>query len=244
MQKIVVEVCCGSAADAFTAKAAGADRVELCSALDLGGLTPSMGELRLAKKAGIPVMSMARARAGGFCYTDMEFETMLLDISLMLEAGADGIVFGILTRDGDVDCERCKIVLDAIGDRESVFHRAIDVTPDWRAAMDRLCDLGVRRVLTSGQAATAVAGAATLAEMMDYAAGRIEVLPGAGIRRENAVSLLETTGCRQLHVSMRKAVADPSANARPEIKFGGASENSYTLTDFEMLRELIEAVSL
>jgi copper homeostasis protein len=133
MRRINVEICCGSADDVFEAAGAGADRVELNSCLFLGGLTPSIGELLTAKGAGIKIMAMVRPREGGFCYTEREFETMLADAAELLKAGADGIVFGFLHLDGTVDKERCKAMMDVIGDKESVFHRAIDVVPDWRA---------------------------------------------------------------------------------------------------------------
>ena len=111
---------------------------------------------------------------------------MLEDATLFLENGADGIVFGFLHEDGTVDRARVKAMLEVIGDHESVFHRAIDVTPDWKAAMDVLMELGVTRILTSGQKPTVPEGIFTIKEMLEYAAGRIQVLPGAGITPENA----------------------------------------------------------
>jgi copper homeostasis protein len=151
MKGITVEVCCGSVDDVIQAKEAGAARVELNSCLFLGGLTPSIGEVRTAKKVDIEIMAMVRPRGGGFCYTGSEFETMLADTEALINEGVDGIVFGILKQDGNLDEKRCAQIMKIIGNKKSVFHRAIDVVPDWRIVLDALIDLGVTRILTSGQ---------------------------------------------------------------------------------------------
>jgi copper homeostasis protein len=163
-----------------------------------------MGFFRFAKKAGLKIMVMIRPRDGGFCYTGAEFETMREDARLFREAGAEGAVFGVLLPDGSVDSARCGELIAELSGMETVFHRAFDETPDWRRALDTLAELGISRVLTSGQKASAMEGAETLAAMVSYAAGRIEILPGGGIRRENAGAILKKTGCAQLHFSMRK----------------------------------------
>lgn len=240
MKAFKIEVCCNTASDAFAAKEAGADRVELCSALALGGLTPSMGELKAAKRFGIEIAAMARPREGGFCYDEIEFETMLFDAKAMLSAGADGIVFGILKPDGTVDTARCAKMRELIGKKTAVFHRAIDVTPNWRDAIDALCELRFDRVLTSGQRPTAIEGAATIREMIEYAAGRIDILPGSGIRFENAEGFMKQTGVKWLHVSMRGFHPDASTAANPDIRFGGDYEQGYAATDAKALRKLVE----
>ncbi|HWS30365.1 MAG TPA: copper homeostasis protein CutC [Clostridia bacterium] len=244
MRNLKIEVCCNTAADAFAAKEAGAARVELCSALALGGLTPSMGELSAARRADIEIAAIVRPREGGFCYNDIEFETMLADADAMLRSGADGIVFGILHPDGAVDTVRCAKMLEVIGNKTAVFHRAIDVTPDWRAAIDALSELGFDRILTSGQRPTAIEGAATIRKMMDYAAGRIGILPGSGIRLENAEAFVKQTGAAELHVSMRAFHPDASVAANPSIHFGGDYEQGYAATDACALRKLVELFSL
>ena len=235
MEKITFECCCGSAADAIAAYRGGASRVELNSDLFHGGLTPTLGELLTVKKhcPGLKVMCMVRPREGGFCYTDLEYETILADARSFLDNGADGIVFGFLHEDGTVDAERTKEILAVIGDRESVFHRAIDVVPDWKAALDTLIGLGVTRVLTSGQKPTVPEGIFTLKEMIDYAAGRIQILPGAGITTENAPWVREMTGATQMHAAMHRTVYDRSTTGNPAIYFGGAvypPEDRYSVT--------------
>ncbi len=235
MRKTIIEACCGSADDALAAARGGADRVELNAALFLGGLTPSLGALRvLRQESKIPVMAMLRPREGGFCYTKAEFRTMLADEEALLDAGADGVVFGCLTPEGEVDEERVRRLVEGACGRQTVFHRAIDVTPDWRRALETLIRLGVRRVLTSGQAGSAMLGAKTIAEMVRFVDGAIEILPGAGITQANARTLLDATGCTQVHLSRRVARTDSSTRANPEIHFGGAlypPEDVYKVTD-------------
>ena len=211
---MVIEICCGSLADARAAKCAGADRIELNSALCLGGLTPSIGTVRLVKKEGIPSMAMVRPRGGGFCYSDAEFEVMLEDARALVDAGSEGIVFGVLNADGAVDEARCRKLMDAIGGAaEAVFHMAIDCVPDWHRALDVLSALGVARVLTRGQAPTAAEGIGTIREMIDYAAGRIEILAGGGIRKSNVREIIAKSGCSQVHFSLRTAPAGPDGEA-------------------------------
>lgn len=247
MKHIVLEVCCGSAEDVFAAKQVGADRVELNAAMFLGGLTPSIGAMQVAKQTGMEIMAMVRPRGGGFCYTDMEFETMLRDTEALLEAGAQGIVFGILLKNGNVDVPRCERMMQAIGGRQSVFHRAFDVTPHWQGALDALCGLGVTRILTSGQAINALEGIDVLSDMIAYAAGRIEILPGAGIRPNNAAEIIRRTDCTQIHASLSKQCFDVSTAGNPAIHFGAAlypPENVYTCMDarqFQTLHDLLQA---
>ncbi len=244
---ILLEICCGSADDVFAAKAAGAHRVELNSALFLGGLTPSIGTLRTALKADIPVMAMLRPRSGGFCYTDLEIQSMCEDAEEFADAGAAGLVFGCLTPEGEVDVPRCRELLAHTGSCQRVFHRAIDVVPDWRKALDQLMDLGFDRVLTSGQAPRVLEGQECLREMVEYAAGRIEILPGAGFNKKNAKGILRYTGCTQMHMSMSSPRQDNSTGGNPAIFFGGAlypPENSYKVADADKIADLLTELTL
>ncbi len=236
-----LEICCGSVDDVFAAAEGGADRVELNSALFLGGLTPSIGLVREAKKAHIPMLVMVRPRDGGFCYTEREFETMLADVFAFVNEDVDGLVFGVLLPDGRVDKKRCKQLVEAAGNRQKVFHRAFDVVPDWREAMDTLIELGFDRILTSGQASNSVLGADTLKEMNEYAAGRIEILPGGGIRPHNIAEILEKTGCYQAHASAGSIHKDLSCHGNPNVHFGAVAdmpEDEYSITDVDKVRAL------
>lgn len=246
MEQVKLEICCGSVDDVFEARAAGADRVELNSALFLGGLTPSLGTLLAAREAGIPTMAMVRPREGGFCYTGREFDAMVRDTRAFAEAGVEGIVFGVLRSDGTVDKDRCRILAEAAGDREIVFHRAIDVVPDWRRALDTLMELGFTRVLTSGQAPSVLFGAATIREMIAHAAGRIQILPGGGIRPANVAEVVAKTGCTQVHASAGRRCTDTSCQHGGDIHFGGAlypPEDAFSMTDPDKVRSLLSQLN-
>jgi copper homeostasis protein len=247
MQKTIVEVCCGSADDVIESKKAGADRVELNSNLFLGGLTPTVGELIVAKEStGMQIMTMVRPREGGFCYTEAEFKTALVDAEMLLKNGSDGVVFGFLNSDGTIDIERCRKIMNIIGEKESVFHRAIDVVHNWKEAIDILCDLGVTRILTSGQSPSVFDGAQTVADMIKYARGRIQILPGAGIKQSNVKEIVARTGCTQVHVSPHKICYDTSATGNSEIFFGGAlypPEDRFKVVDRDRIQDICSLVN-
>lgn len=235
MSRILLEACCGSADDVLEAVKGGADRVELNSNLFQGGLTPSIGTLETVRAhTDIPVIAMLRPRGGGFCYTDIEFECMLKDEKELLKNGANGVVFGCLLPDGTVDKERCKRVIDLAEGKPVVFHRAIDVTPDWRQALDTLMELKVTRVLTSGQETDVFFALDTIAEMIRYAGSNIEILPGAGITLRNVDKVVAATGCTQVHLARHIARRDTSVQHNHDIYFGGAlypPETEYNVTD-------------
>ena len=235
MSDIIIEVCCGGIEDALEAYRGGADRIELNSCLFHGGLTPSVGTLITAKqRIPIPVMAMVRPRQGGFCYTEAEFETAVRDAQVLLDNGADGIVFGFLNADGTVDTGRCRRLKEVAGDRTTVFHRAIDVCPDWKKAVRQLIDIGIDRILTSGQAPDVYYGLQTIREMIEFSAGAIQILPGAGITLRNAESIVRDTGCSQIHVAHFTQRIDPSTSNNRDIFFGGAlypPEDRYDVID-------------
>jgi copper homeostasis protein len=242
MAHVLLEICCGSIDDAIEAEKGGADRVELCSALFLGGLTPSVGTLQEAKRRlKIPIMVMVRPRSGGFCYTEAEMATMERDAEAAIENGADGVVFGILQSDGRIDLARCGRIRQLIGKRQAVFHRAFDVTPDPLEALEQLVDLNMTRILTSGQKESVPEGVELITRLIERAGDRIEILPGGGIQLWNAKEVIERTGCRQVHLTAAGTVFDPSTQVRPEITFGGAlhpPENRYLMTDAKVVRAL------
>ncbi len=242
MPDILLEICCGSTEDAVEAQSGGADRVELCSALFLGGLTPSAGSLVEAKqRLTIPIMAMNRPRPAGFCYSQVEFAVLERDTDLLLEHGADGIVFGILSADGTVDTRRASMIRGRIGSRQAVFHRAFDVTPDPFRALEELVDLGITRVLTSGQRSGAPKGRELIRQLIERAAGRIEVLPGAGIGFDNVRDLIIATGCTQIHMTAFMERQETSTQANPQIRFGhpaSPSESTYEVTDSAFVQRM------
>jgi copper homeostasis protein len=208
--RILIEVAVESVDDAVAAEQGGADRLELCAALDLGGLTPSLGAyLEVRAAARLPVWVMIRPRPGDFVYTEGELRVMTRDIEAFGGVGAggpDGFVFGVLREDGSVDSDRCGLLRQRAGDRPCAFHRAFDKCPDPHAALDRLVQLGFCRVLTSGREETAAAGARAIASAVRHAAGRIEVLPCGRIRAADVEDVVRLTGCHQVHGSFSEAV--------------------------------------
>ena len=245
MKKILVEVCCGSADDVIEAKKAGADRVELNSDLFHGGLTPTVGSLLVAKReTGMKIMTMIRPREGGFCYTEAEFAVAIEDAKQLLANGSDGLVFGFLHTDGTIDVKRTAILakLAHSAGKEAVFHRAIDVVPDWKQALDLLIDLNITRVLTSGQEADVSNGTETVREMIRYAAGRIQILPGAGITARNYQRIVAETGTDQIHLAAHRSVADTSVLNNRSIFYGGClypPEDRFNMIDKEYISGIV-----
>jgi copper homeostasis protein len=198
---VLVEAVACTVDDALRAERAGARRIELVSAISEGGLTPSLGAFREVKSVcQIPVVVMLRPRGGGFVYSEGEFQTILRDAAIFAEAGADGLVVGMLTERGDLDKPRLADTMCAGRGCPMVFHRAFDLVADSAMALHGLLELGFRRVLTSGGAENASLGAATLRELIAQAGGRIEILAGGGVRAGNVAQLVRDSGVDQVHL--------------------------------------------
>lgn len=240
---ILLEVCIASVSDAVAAHRGGAGRLELNSALALGGLTPTRGLLREVLAATpLPVVAMLRPRPGGCAYDAGELRTMQRDLDDLLAESIAGVALGVLLPDGRVDHVRTALLVRQAQYMPVVFHRAFDLTPNPFVALDDLTDLGVVRVLTSGQSPTAVAGADTLARLVAQSAGRVEILPAGGIRPENVRDLLARTGCTAVHASLRAPRHEPSASGRPTIRFGAmnpAEEEWIDGTDAGRVADLV-----
>jgi copper homeostasis protein len=244
---IQLEICTASVEDCVKAEHGGADRVELNCALMLGGLTPSLGALRESRASvRLPIIAMIRPRPAGFCYSSSEFAVMQRDAEMALSEGAAGIAFGLLTAGGLVDLKRCRQMVKLALGRQAVFHRAFDVVRDPLTALQQLIDMGVTRIMTSGQEASAYNGAANIAGYIRQAAGRIEILPAGGINRFTIADVIQRTGCDQVHASLSAASQDRSASRRPQVSFGGTikpSEVEFTVTDAEAVRRLRGALA-
>lgn len=197
---ITLEVCLTGIESALAAQAGGADRIELCDNLAQGGTTPSLGIMTLARqRLAIAVHVLIRPRAGDFCYSEAEFAVMRQDVLAAKEVGVDGVVLGILQPDGTVDMPRCRELMALARPLAITFHRAFDMTPDPFAALNDLLELGVDRLLTSGQAGTAVQGQTLICDLQKRAGERLVIMAGGGITAYNAVELLAATGVRELH---------------------------------------------
>jgi copper homeostasis protein len=220
-RKVLVEVCADSVASALAAARGGAARVELCSNLIEGGVTPSAGLMETTRAAvSVALHVMIRPRTGDFLYDEHEFEAMRYDIALARKLGADGVVFGILDANGNVDISRTRKLVEAARPLAVTFHRAFDMTADLFRALEDVCTAGAERVLTSGGEQTAAQGMATIAQLREQAAGRILVMPGSGIKPENARLLIEQTGAKEIHVGLRTSIASPMLHRNPRIAMG------------------------
>jgi len=220
MTQPLLEIAANSVDSALAAQAGGADRLELCTALELGGLTPSPALIALAReRLGIPVHVLIRPRAGDFVYSGAEHRTMLADIAHCAAAGCDGVVTGALTADGEVDVARCRELVAAAGAMAVTFHRAIDVSRDPSRALEDIVALGCGRVLSSGAAPGALQGAALLRALVEQAGARIVVMPGAGIDAGNIAELRRLTGAREFHASARRTLPSAMRHA-PAVALG------------------------
>ncbi|MBQ5618319.1 MAG: copper homeostasis protein CutC [Alistipes sp.] len=197
----IIEVCCSSLSEAREAAAGGARRIELCSAITCGGVTPSHGTIEAITQANlnIDINVLIRPREGGFYYTTDEIDTMCKDIEFCRQTGVHGVVIGALTAEGDIDIEACQRMIEAAGDLSVTFHRAFDVCRDPHKALEQIISLGCDRLLSSGQMPSAEQGAELLAELVRQAAGRIIIMPGAGINPQNIVLIEQKTAATEFH---------------------------------------------
>lgn len=208
---MLFEICAPNIQSAITAQRAGAHRIELCSALDGGGLTPSPGLIRAAKQTlSIPVHVLIRPREGNFLYDREELAIMLDDIRFCREAGVAGVVIGALNDAGALDLPKMKAMVDAAAGMDLTCHRAFDYAQNPFAVLEQLIDLGIRRILTSGQAGSAYEGRDFLAQLVEKAKGRIMIMPGAGISAGNIREIATTTGATEFHFSGRKKIVQPN----------------------------------
>ncbi len=200
----LLEVCIDSPAGLTAALAGGADRIELCSALVLSGLTPSPGLMRRAGRHATPCYAMIRPRPGGFCFSPAEIEVMRGDIDAARDAGLPGVVLGASRPNGELDVDALSQLVQHARGLGLTLHRAFDLSPDLEAALDVAIALGFERVLTSGGETTAIAGAERLRALVARADGRISVMAGAGVTPTNVRALVERTGVREVHGSFSR----------------------------------------
>jgi len=219
VSKITVEVCVDSVEKALMAQQAGADRLELNTALELDGLSTTPGLLMsVIENVDLPVISMARPRAGDFCYSDYEWKVLTDDASWMLDMGAAGIATGCLLPDGQVDEYRLEEIRELTHGKQLVYHLAFEQTRDWRDALDRLSRHGVDRVMTRGRAANAIDGAEVIDEMVQFAEDRIEILPAGRVTSGNVREIVIQTGCNQVHGSFSSHLSQSKGQLNEIVK--------------------------
>lgn len=238
----LLEIAANSLASALVAQESGADRIELCTSLSEGGLTPSYATLALAReRLRIPIHVLIRPRSGDFLYDESELATMHADIEACVRLGCDGIVVGALDADGQIDDAAMRALIATAVPLRVTFHRAFDMTPDPLVALDALIALGCERVLTSGQAARAVDGADLLHELVIHAAGRIVVMPGAGIDAGNIAELRAHTGAVEFHASAKRNRPSGMRFRPPRL---AEMQTGEARSDGEEIRRLIAALTL
>jgi copper homeostasis protein len=229
---ITIEVCIDSVPSAIAAQQGGANRVELCDNLFEGGTTPSAGAIAVTRKyITIGLHVMIRPRGGDFFYSDIEFECMKKDIQVAKDLGADGVVFGLLTRDGHIDKVRTQELTHLASPLQVTFHRAFDMTADPVQALEDIISIkGITRLLTSGQEKSAYEGAELIAQLIKQADGRIIIMPGAGIYERNIGKMKQITGASEFHVTGYKTVHSQMAYRNPAIFMGG----TLSLPEYDM----------
>jgi copper homeostasis protein len=238
---VILEIAANSIASALVAQEGGAGRVELCTALELGGLTPSHAQIALAReRLRIPLYVLIRPRAGDFLYSDLDCETMQRDIETCVSLGCDGVVLGVLDAEGRVDTARCRALIAAAGKLGVTFHRAFDLTRDPLTALNDLIELGCERVLTSGAQTSALEGALLIRQLVERSAGRIVVMPGAGVGAGNIGKLREMTGAGEFHASAKRQ--HPSGMRwQPELLKD--MQHGELRSDVEQIRNMVVALN-
>lgn len=245
-KKPVLEVCAGDIGSVYAASAGGAARVELCSALGEGGVTPSGGFIRQALRVpGLKVHVLIRPRGGDFLYTTEEIDAMVEDIRVCHEAGVHGVVIGALTPNGDIDIPACRRMMDAAAGMSVTFHRAFDLCRNPDEALDAIIELGCDRILTSGQAPSALEGIPMLRRLSERAGSRLIILAGGGISPDNAVEILEKSGINEIHASARATFASPMSYRKEGVNMGtqGSDEYSRKITSSEIVARIVEKIN-
>ncbi|HEV2486470.1 MAG TPA: copper homeostasis protein CutC [Terracidiphilus sp.] len=223
-----LEICIDSVESAIAAEHGGAQRVELCSDLLEGGITPGAGLIASVRRhIRIGLWVMIRPRGGDFCYTDLEFEVMQEEIKHAHTLGADGIVLGLLDHDACIDVPRTRQLVELAGPLPVTFHRAIDMTPDLPAALENIIATGASRILTSGSAPDATSGMSQIARMVEMARERIVIMPGGGVSPETVEAIAKGTGATEFHSSARTAVPSPVRFRKQGIAMGGIQGHEF-----------------
>ena len=245
MRKTLLEICAGDIDSVYAAARGGADRVELCCALSEGGLTPSVGMIEEALTVGgIKVNVLIRPRTGDFVYSNAELRVMVRDIATCRMLGVNGVVFGALKPDGDIDTEACRRMAEAAGGLHMTFHRAFDMCRDPRETVKSILALGCDRILTSGLAATAMEGAALIGELQAEFPS-ITFIAAGGVSPENVVEIIERARVREVHASAKAIIGSSMEFRNDGVNMGKADADEYSrmTTSEEIVRKLARAYS-
>lgn len=234
MPKINIEVCCSNLPSAIAAYNSGADRIELCAALEVGGTTPTPAFIEeTISNVKIPVLALVRPRPGNFHYDTRERKLILNEIDQCLQAGCDGIVTGVLNSNNEIDHEFMVEVRDLVRDKDLVFSRAFDITNDLDRTTDQLIDIGIDRILTSGGQKTALEGLPQISSLIERSKNRIEIMPGSGISWQNALQIIDESKAHSIHLSC----------STPSQKFSALFESTsyFDVEKFNKLKEVLNS---
>lgn len=241
------EICANSVESCIGAQEGGADRVELCAGIPEGGTTPSYGEIKVARRllSSTRLHVIIRPRGGDFLYSSLEMERMEEDIRMCRELGVDGVVFGCLTENGDVDIEQNRRLMECAKGMSVTFHRAFDRTADPFSALEDIISLGCNRILTSGQQPKAIDGTPLLAKLQEKAAGRITLLAGSGVNEDNIRDIYDATGISEYHFSARVGIKSKMKNICQNVYMGAkdADEQNILVTDKDRVRNTIDMLT-
>lgn len=242
--KILIEICVDSLQSAISAEKGGADRIELCDNLIAGGTTPSAATIELSRKyLNIDINVIIRPRSGDFCYSELEFEVIKRDIEIAKGYGVNGIVTGALKPNGEIDVEMMKEIVQLARPLTVTFHRAFDMTRNPFEALDTLIDIGVDRVLTSGQESKAVCGVELIKQLVQKAQDNIIIMPGAGINEMNAKNIADATGVKEIHMSAKEKVDSAMEYRNDKVAMGGnlvISEYDNYFTSEKAVRTVVD----
>lgn len=238
-----VEICANSFQSAINAQLGGADRIELCVNLEAGGTTPDAATIQMTTQTlhqsingkKTEVFVLIRPRSGNFCYSPLELGQMRRNILFCKACNVDGIVVGVLKKDGKVDTEVCLNLARIAHPMRLTFHRAFDRIENKSEALEQIIDLGFERILTSGGAATAWEGRDVIAQLIEVANDRISIMPGAGVSSGNAKEIVDFTGAKEIHLSAKKVI-------NPSKKSTALFESPYWVTDVEEVQRVVKAV--
>jgi len=238
---IALEICVDNPQGLSSAVEGGADRIELCAALDFGGFTPAPGLVAQAVHAAIPVYAMIRPRAGNFCYSNLDEQAMMADIDAVRAAGLAGIVVGAAKESGALDTAMLYRLLCHAQGLKATLHRVFDLTPDPMTALRQAIDLGFERILTSGQALSAMDGIAMLEKLVCAAGDQISIMPGSGVHAENAVAILQKTGAQEIHASCRVVEAETDERCI-SYHFAPPSRRETSVAGVRVLKQLLDSL--
>jgi copper homeostasis protein len=235
----LLEVCVGDPDSLSAAVEGGADRIELCSALELGGLTPGPGLIALAAGVSVPVYAMVRPRGGDFVFSASEVAAMLADIAAIRAAGLAGVVLGCSRPDGRLGRDTLQVLVEAAQGLGTTLHRAFDLVPEIEPAIEIAVELGFERILSSGRARTAAVGVDDLRRAHEAARGRIAIMAGSGVNAGNVGALRQRVPLDEWHGSCSAPVDTPSARA---VELGFASPGAAKRTNIDEVRRMKEAL--